>query len=120
MFTGAPAGAGFSSRHLWSAGVVRLAECFGENAMRVVAQMLRIVTLLLGVVELIWIARYLLADFGILGVLVAWFVFPLTLLLAPWYGLLGHQDWLGVAFFVLGPVTFVALRVLGTKRIGDF
>lgn len=53
-------------------------------AMMVLVQLLRVVTFLLGIVQLVWIARYVYEDFGgIIGVIVAWVVFPLTLIVSP-------------------------------------
>src|SRR4051812_40867923 len=86
----------------------------------VLVQLLRVATFLLGIVQLIWIARYVYEDFGgIIGVVVAWVVFPVTLIVSPIYGVLTHGDWLGVLLFAIGPVTYLLLGMLGTTRIGD-
>ena len=85
----------------------------------VLVQLLRVATFLLGVVQLIWIARYVFEDFGIIGVVVAWVVFPITLIVSPIYGVVAHGDWLGVFLFAIGPVTFLLLGLLGATRIGD-
>jgi hypothetical protein len=86
----------------------------------VLVQILRVVTFLLGIVQLIWIARYVYEDFGgIIGVVVAWVVFPITLIVSPIYGVLAHGDWLGVLLFALGPVTYLLLGLLGARWIGD-
>jgi hypothetical protein len=86
----------------------------------VLVQLLRVATFLLGIVQLIWIARYVFEDFGgIIGVVVAWVVFPITLIVSPIYGVLAHGDWLGVLLFAIGPVTFLLLGLLAATRIGD-
>lgn len=86
----------------------------------VLVQLLRVATFLLGIVQLIWIARYVFEDFGgIIGVVVAWVVFPITLIVSPIYGVLAHGDWLGVLLFAIGPVTYLLLGLLGATRIGD-
>jgi hypothetical protein len=86
----------------------------------VLVQLLRVATFLLGIVQLIWIARYVYEDFGgIIGVVVAWVVFPITLIVSPIYGVLAHGDWLGVLLFAIGPVTYLLLGLLGATPIGD-
>ena len=88
--------------------------------MTVLVQLLRVVTFLLGIVQLVWIARYVYEDFGgLVGVVVAWVVFPLTLIVSPIYGVLAHGDWLGVLLFAIGPVTYLLLGLLVASRIGE-
>jgi hypothetical protein len=88
--------------------------------MMVLVPLLRVVTFLLGIVQLVWIARYAYEHFGgIIGVVVAWLVFPLTLIVSPIYGVLAHGDWLGVLLFAIGPVTYLLLGLLVASRIGD-
>lgn len=59
-------------------------------------------------------------DFGgIIGVVVAWVVFPITLIVSPIYGVLAHGDWLGVLLVALGPVTYLLLGLVAASGIGD-
>lgn len=88
--------------------------------MKLFVQLLRVATFLIGVVQMIWIARYAYEDFGgIVGVIVAVVIFPVTLIVSPIYGVLAHADWRGVLLFALGPVTSLMLKGLGANRIGE-
>ena len=81
--------------------------------MVVVAGALRMLAFVGGIVQLLWITRYVWEDFGIWGIVAAWLVFPLTLLVSPIYGVLAHDDWLGVVLFVVGPATYLVLGLIG-------
>lgn len=59
----------------------------------VLVQLPRVVTPLFGIVQLVWIARYVNEDFGgIIGLVVARVVFPLTLIVSPIYGVGQRAD----------------------------
>ena len=68
--------------------------------MMLLVQLVRIATFVLGIVQLLWIARYVYEDFGgIIGVVVAWIVFPITLIVSPIYGVLASRTATGSAYF---------------------
>jgi hypothetical protein len=94
---------------------------------RVIATGVRVVAFFIGVAQLLWISRYVLDLFGIVGLVVAWLFFPITLVVSPFYGVIAHNDWLGVAFFLAGPVISVVFAVFwrpepngGTVSISRF
>ena len=78
-----------------------------------ISKVLRGIVLLLGLIELVWIAGYLLTDLGgIIGVVVALVLFPITISVAPVYGVLVYGDWTGVIVFALGAVSMVGAAML--------
>jgi hypothetical protein len=67
---------------------------------------LRVGAFVFGLVQLLWIAGYIYGGLGgVLGVVVAWLVWPVTLLVSPIYGVIAHGDWRGVLLFTIGPLT---------------
>jgi hypothetical protein len=81
---------------------------------------LRVGAFVFGLVQLLWIASYVYGDLGgVLGVVVAWLVWPVTLLVSPIYGVIAHGDWRGVLLFTIGPLTGLGLRRVGSSRLGD-
>ncbi len=84
-----------------------------------ISKVLRGIVLLLGLIELVWIAGYLLTDFGgIIGVVVALVLFPITISVAPVYGVLVYGDWTGVIVFALGAVSMVGAAMLDPDSNG--
>lgn len=87
--------------------------------MALLAIALRLVAFGLGIAQLLWIAGYALELAGSLGLILVWLFFPLTLVISPWWAVLARGDWLGVAFFVSGLVTYLVHRLLGVPRSGE-